>query len=94
MSNAFKKSSLGDGNVPMERVSSKKSDGGSNDKPRVVRSWDQIPKYLRYQPVVEHHITHHKNGYKIAFVVDGEEKYVLDERKLAKPNRRRKKKEV
>lgn len=91
---AFRKSRNGSSNIPMGRESSKQSDGDSRGKPKVVRSWDQIPSYLKYQPVVEHHITHHKNSYEIAFVVDGEVEYVLDERKFAKPNRRRKKKEV
>ena len=90
----LKKSRNENSNIPTEKESSEKFDRDSNRKPKVVRSWDQIPSYLRYQPVIEHHITQHKNGYEIAFVVDGEVEYILDERKFAKPNRRQKKKEV
>jgi hypothetical protein len=35
-------------------------------KPKVVRSWDKIPNYLRYPPLVVQHIALHDDGFDIA----------------------------
>ena len=75
MRKSIRKSRSGSYNTPRENASSKRNGGGGNGKARVLRSSDRIPSYLKLQPYKEYRI----------------DRYAFDEIRLAKPNRRRKK---